>query len=544
MNLWSRISEAGRVLFGAASSMYKAGRSRAVSIVGINGAWTFKKSSSGVMVGPDDALYSSAYYACIRNISEDIARLPVSVLRKTETGNERVEDSGISALFSEAPNDEMTWLDFCQTITAYAQGWGNGFAEIQRNIAGTAVAMWPIHPATVQVQRDQNGVLQYLVMPSDGFQFLGISNGQAVVIPAENMLHLKGLGGDGLVGYSVARYGSESIGTSLAAQQQAGQFFGNGMTPSGVLTHPATLSEAAQANLVRSFEDRHKGSENAHRMMVLEEGMEYKQMTINPKDAMMLETRRFQVEEIARWFRMPLSKLQDRSQSTYNNVEQESLDYTVSCLGPWVSRWEQELRRKLIARGSSEFIRFDMSALLRGDQAARAQYYREMFGIGVFSINEIRTHEGLNPIPDGDGHYYPLNMAEVGDDMEDEMEDDMEEPMPTTMPMTDEIADAIRPAVERVMRQERSRREKAMCAAKKAGNDSAAWRAEFYSGHAQFLMAGLEPILHMAANLTRAKDGVRFSSFKALDAAVAEYCEKECTSEPKFQETIARLINE
>jgi HK97 family phage portal protein len=382
-----------------------------------------RQSSADIAVNAGNSLGVAAYFACVRNISEDVARLPAAVYRPTGPGGlERVEASPVAALIGEAPNDEMTAITFRQTMSAWALGWGNAYAEIQRNGMGQPIALWPIHPTLVTIERGAGNAVIYNVLKADGSR---------VLIPASGMLHLLGMSGDGMYGYSVAKWAAETLGTSMAVQSAAGAFFGNGMQVSGILKHPETLSKEAQERLVQSIEQRHSGAggRKSFRTMVLEEGMEWTQTSIDPESAQMIETRQFLAVEIARWFRMPPTKIGDLSRSTYSSLEQEAISYSNDTLAPWVTRWEQEIKRKLIT-SPDEFLRFDMAALQRGDQAARATYYREMYNIGVMSPNEIRIREGMNPYEGGDEYFRPLNMAPAGEQPEDDMEDMMESDMP------------------------------------------------------------------------------------------------------------------
>lgn len=376
-----------------------------------------RQSSADVAVNAQNSLGVAAYYACVRNISEDIARLPVAVYRPYGPGGlERINQSPVAQLIGLAPNPDQTAMTFRQTMTAWALGWGNAYAEIQRNGYGAPVALWPIHPSLVTIKRDDQDRLVYEVLNG---------NGNRVLIPAADMFHLLGMSGDGICGYSVAKWAAETLGTSMAVQSSAGAFFGNGMQVSGILKHPQKLSKEAQARLVESIQQRHSGNagRNSFRTMVLEEGMEWHQTSIDPESAQMIETRQFLAIEVARWFRIPPTKIGDLTRSTYSNIESEGISYTNDTLAPWVTRWEQEVERKLLDSRDQQVV-FDMGALMRGDQAARATFYREMYNIGVLSPNEIRLREGMNPYDGGDEYFRPLNMAPAGEEPEVEPEDD------------------------------------------------------------------------------------------------------------------------
>ena len=233
-----------------------------------------------------------------------------------------------------------------------------------------------------------------------------VSQRTTLVLPQRDMLHLRGLG-DGIVGYSVAQMAAESLGLSLAAQQFGAQFFGNGTHTGGIFTHPQTLSDTAQQHLRESLDRYRIGGDDAMKVLLLEEGMKYETATIPPEDAQFLETRQFQVVEVARWFRLPPHKIQELTHATFSNIEHQGLEYVVDTLQPWLVRWEQELKRKLFVDETDFFAEHQVLGLLRGDQQARSNYYRTLFYIGAVSPNDIRELENQNPIVDEDGDLDP-----------------------------------------------------------------------------------------------------------------------------------------
>lgn len=481
------------------------------------GDWLGRKSTAGVAVSPTSAMTISAYYAAIRNISEDVGKMPVSVYRPVGKGIERVDDSPVARLLDVSPNPEMSRMTLVEVMTSHALGWGNGYAEIERSGRGVPVALYPIHPALVQVRRNpETAAIEYLVqIPADAG---GKEAGRTVVIPARDMVHLKGLGGNGLIGYSVVQFAAESLGTAIAAQEFGGSFFGNGAQFAGILEHPQSMSKEAQERLVQSWEQRHKGSKNAYRIAVLEQGMKWHQTSIPPKDAQYLELRQFLVQDIARWFRIPPHKLGDLTSATFSNIEQLSMQYVGDCLMPWCVRWEQELKRKLLGVESAEFVKWNINALIRGDQAARATYYREQFNIGALSINEIRSSEGLNPIEDGDKHYVPLNMSSVdGDPVEEPDEDDAapaagadgEEP-------EDKVMRALAPVIERAVARVNDKERKAA--------ERGKVNAEFLLDQCAYLEQAVEPAIHTARHLLGASPFAAIAAMKAVqEYAKAHY---------------------
>jgi HK97 family phage portal protein len=379
----------------------------------LHGAFRGGRTTAGTYVTPQSALSLSAYFACLRTISEDIGKLPLHTYRRLEPrGKQRLYHHPVYPLLHDAPNEDMTAMTFRETVTHHGLGWGNGFAEIVRTVRDVVRALWPIHPSRVIPRRDEYGRLVYDVLIAD--IDLGSSRRfHTVRLPQRDMLHLRGLGAEGLVGYSIAQLAAESLGFSLAVQQFGAAFFGKGANMSGVLHHPANLSPEAQDRLRQSWKETYQGLDQSFEVVVLEEGMKYERLGIPPNDAQMLETRAFQVREVARWFRMPPHKIADLEHASYSNIEQQSLEYVGDTLMPWTVRWEQELKRKLFADEPEVFAEHLFSGLLRGDQAARSTFYRERFNLGSLSPNDIRELENENPIPgpEGDAYYMQLNMT-------------------------------------------------------------------------------------------------------------------------------------
>jgi HK97 family phage portal protein len=365
------------------------------------------QSTSGVEVSPTAALALSAYFAAMRAISEDIAKLPLITYRQLEPrGKEKLRDHPAYNLLHTSPNPWMSSITMRETITAWALGWGNAYGEIVVDRNAVPISIVPLHPRYVAIRQKTDGSLSY-----------HYKNGSVErEIPAARMLHLHGLGDDGVQGYSVAKIGAESMGLSIAAQRFGASFFGNGAALGGVLTHPETLSDTALKHLRDGFTALYTGPHNAGKPAVLEEGMKFERVGIPPEDAQFLETRQLQVEEVARWFRIPPHKIQHLLRATFSNIESQNIEYVVDTLTPWCVRWEQELKRKLFAEEDDVFAEHVVTGLLRGDHAARGAYYREQFMIGALSQNDIRELENRNPIGEsGDVYYVPSNMTRSQD---------------------------------------------------------------------------------------------------------------------------------
>ena len=448
-----------------------------------------RKSKAGTTVTPGTANGLSAYYASIRNISEDVGKLPLRVYKETSDGKEVDRLHPVNRLLSEAPNEEMTPITFKETITAHCLGHGNGYAEIVRNVAGVPTGLYPVHPDNVTVMRDSRTKKIVYKVKNDG-AFLREKDGYTIIL-TKDMLHIRGLGGDGLVGYSVVRFAVESLGAALATQNYAGSFFGNGLSLGGILEHPRKLGKEAKDYLIKSWEKRHKGSDQAHKVAILEEGMKWTQTTISPKEAEMIELRKFQTVDIARWFRIPPHKIGSLERATFSNIEHQAIEYVQDCLGPWLVRWEQEVDTKLLPERKN-YPKFSVQALLRGDSKSRSEYYRNQLNLGAMSINEVRELEDQNSIgPDGDHYFMQLNMTTIDRIVSGESGKSTSDGFAG--------ADAMRPVVgsliKRINDKERKATARAVARANKGSEDLTGWYEDFTAEQLEYFVNSFRPVL-------------------------------------------------
>ncbi len=371
--------------------------------------WVWRTHSSEI-VDEDRALSYAAVWACVRIISETLAAMPWPVMEKKSDGSrERLDDHAVHGLLNERANLDTTSFDFKQSLIAHVLTWGNGYAEIDRSANGTISNLWQLAPDRVRPTRNDAGQLVYEVMEASG---------ETTVLPGRKVLHLRGLGFDGIQGYSVIRMAAQSIGLGIATERFGSDFFGNGAHPSMIVTHPGTLNEAT-INRMRDSVKAAAGAGNWLNPMIFEEGVTATQMGIPPEEAQFLETRKFQITEIARWFRVPPHKLADLERATFSNIEQQAIEFVTDTIMPWAVRFEQEVNSKLLPRSPGVFTKINLNGLLRGDIKSRYDAYAVGRNWGWLSANDVRRLEDLNPIDGGDDYMAPLNMTlldKVGED--------------------------------------------------------------------------------------------------------------------------------
>jgi HK97 family phage portal protein len=366
-------------------------------------------SHSGVTVNENTALYSTAVFACVRILSETIASLPLPVYKRLrEGGKERDPTHPLYNVLHDQANEEMTSFTWRETMMGHVLTWGNAYSEIEWGNDGHVKGLWPLRPDKTWPERNpKTNRLEYFTILPDG---------TTVKLPKERILHIKGLGFDGLVGYSPIRMAREAIGLSLATEEFGARFFGNGAHPGGIVEYPGKMSDEAYRRYKEEVRDAHEGLSNSHRLMVLEEGLKYHQVGIPPEDAQFLETRKFQKSEIASIYRVPPHMIADLDRSTNNNIEHQSLEFVIHSMRPWLVRWEQEMKMKLLITPREKrrfFMEFLVDALLRGDIKSRYEAYQISIQNGWNNRDEIREMENQNPMPDGQGKKYTVNAATV-----------------------------------------------------------------------------------------------------------------------------------
>ena len=368
----------------------------------------FGRANSGKRVTDRTALQHIAVYACVRVLSEAIAQLPLHLYKYNDNGKERVPQHPLYFLLHDQPNPEMTSFVFRETLMSHLLIYGNAYAQIIRNGRGDVIGLYPLMPDKMKVDRDEKNRLIYIYSRYDEAN-PNLKEQGDIVLYADEVLHIPGLGYDGLVGYSPIALAKNAIGISIACEDYGASFFGNNANPSGVLEHPGVIKNPDK---LRDAWHRAYGGRNAHKVAVLEEGVKFTPISIPNNEAQFLETRKFQIEEIARMYRVPLHMIGDLDHATFSNVEHLSLDFVKYSLDPWIVRWEQGLMKALLSDSEKGkyFIKFNVEGLLRGDYASRMQGYATARQNGWMSANDIRELEDMNMIPDElGGNLYLVN---------------------------------------------------------------------------------------------------------------------------------------
>lgn len=372
------------------------------SYEGSDFSYLFGRTTSGKNVNEMTALQTTAVYACVRILAEAIASLPIHVYRHTDEGKEQDVNHQLYYLLHDEPNPDMTSFVFRETLMSHLLIWGNAYAQIIRDGRGQVLALYPLLPDRVTVKRDDRGELYYVYQRSeeDNPNFKDKGN---IILKKSEVLHVPGLGFDGLIGYSPIAMAKNAVGMTLATEEYGASFFANGANPGGVLEHPGILKDPSKVR--ESWNQVYQGTNNSHKVAVLEEGMSYKTIGIPPNEAQFLETRKFQINEIARLYRIPPHMVGDLEKSSFSNIEQQSLEFVKYTLDPWVVRFEQAFQKALLLPDEKKtyFIKFNLDGLLRGDYQSRMNGYAIGRQNGWLSTNDIRRLEDMNPLSKEEG---------------------------------------------------------------------------------------------------------------------------------------------
>lgn len=367
-------------------------------------------SSSGVNVTEESALRLITVLACTRVISEAMVLLPIHVQRQLDAparGVETFRNHPVAKLLRGRINPFIQAERWILAAQGHLVNWGNTYAEIQTDVSGAVVALWPLLPDRTRPVLLDDRTLAYETRIN--------KTGQAFVLPRERVLHVAGLGFDGIRGYSVVAMAREGIGLAMAAEKFGAKFFGSGAHPGGVVEHPEQLGEPGMRNLQASLDASYGGLDNSHRTLILEEGAKWHPMSIPPEDAQFLETRNFQRTDICALERVPPHLAGDLSRATFSNIEHQGTEFETYTLAPWTVCWNRSLTLALLTEQERERgweVKMLLGGLLRGDIRSRYAAYATARQWGWASVNDVREKEGENPIgPEGDVYLQPSNMA-------------------------------------------------------------------------------------------------------------------------------------
>jgi len=422
-------------------------------------------SHSGIEVNPDNALKISTVYACVKVLAESVAQLPLIIYqRQADGGKNRATNHPLYSVLHDQPNVRQTSFDWREMMMGHLLLRGNAYSQIVPGPRGFADQLVPLNPDRMKVELLPTGIPQYIFREKSG---------GSRIFRDEEIFHLRGFSSDGITGMSVITLAREGLGLALAAEGYGARFFSQNAQPGGILEHPGKLTDEGAKRISDSWKKAHTGMAGAHQVALLEEGMTWHQMGMTSEDAQFLQTREHQVEDIARWFRVPLHMIGSTSKVTSwgTGIEQLSLGFVIYSLMPWLKRWEQTITRDLIIATQAYFAEFLVDALLRGDQASRYAAYATARNWGWLSVNDIRTLENLNPIEGGDTYLQPMTHTIV-------------EPAANV----DQVRLLARGAAGRVVRKE-------IAAMTRAGRrfaaDSVGWQEavqKFYQEHRQYLI--------------------------------------------------------
>lgn len=374
-------------------------RRQRLSAEGDRSFWPFSynSTSSGQVVNPITAMRVAAVYACVRVLSETLASAPCITYRKGPKGRVRATELPIYGVLHDQPNQWQSSFEFWEMCMSHLALRGNFYCVIVPGSKGAVTELFPLHPDRIKVERQDNGRLRYT--------FTDMQTGQPETYTQDEIFHVRGLSRDGgLTGTSIIQNAEETIGGAMAADKYNSSYFKNDATPGMVLATEQPLTAEARNETAAMWNKRHAGSENAHRTAVLSNGLKPMPLSVTNRDSQFIELRQFGRSEIASAFRVPPHLIGDLERATFSNIEQQSLEFVMYTMLPWFRRIEAAINRDLMV-SEGVFAEFLIDGLLRGDQATRSAFYREMRNIGVLNANEIRERENLNDMgPEGDAY--------------------------------------------------------------------------------------------------------------------------------------------
>ena len=376
--------------------------SRPLKDQGLYRWFPMEDNDTGQVVTVDTSLSISAVWACVDLLATTVAGLPLDLYRRVNEDREKDYNNPLYPILHDAPNDYQTAFDFKDLQMRHLLLQGNCYAKIVSTTGNPVRSLLPLDPTRVEPFWYQEGVRAYRYTPEGG---------TTTVLFQSEVFHVMAYPTvDGLMGQSVIGYHSRTLGSAIGASKFGAKFYKDGARPDGVLEFPGALSDTAYQNLKESWDRRHRGVNNAHRTAILENGITFRPITMAPEDAQYIETMKFGVDDIARIFGVPPHLVGSMERATFNNIEQQDLNYVKHSVRRWTTRWEQAVKRDLIVRPAN-FAEFNFNDLLKGDLPTRYEAYSTAIMNGIMSVNEVRRKENMNPVEGGDQHFRPLNLA-------------------------------------------------------------------------------------------------------------------------------------
>ena len=453
-------------------------------------------SKSGVKVNESTTLNLDSVLGCIKILSETIASLPLQVYERVEEGKQKASTHSVYNLLHLEPNSIMTSFVFRELAMLNLLIWGNFYAEIEEK-NGEIKNLWPLPPWRVEAK---------LTNTKKKYFDIKLKNGKKRNLRDDQVLHIPGMGWDGVKGFSPLSVSQDTFGMGIALEEFTNNFFSNGMNVGSVAEHPGKLSKEAADRLRKDLREKHEGLGNAHRLMLLEEGMKFSKSIFPPNDAQMLESRKFSIEQIARIYRVPLHLLQHLEKATNNNIEHQGIDFVVHTIRPWLIRWEQGINTKLFTVNERVryFAEFNVEGLLRGDIQSRYAAYATGRQWGWLSVNDIREKENMNKKENGDIYLQPMNMVEAGTVVEQQPIQQQEQSSrekrstPTTRhAIAKSFKQVFEDATSRIVRREKAdimRTAKKMLGTR-ASSEFSLFIDDFYREHPQYVEKQITPAI-------------------------------------------------
>lgn len=364
------------------------------------------ESNAGTTVTEWKSLQLSCVFACVRLISTTMAMLPLSLHQEVKDKSKIATNKKLHKVLYRMPNPELTAFTFKQTMQSHVLLFGNAYARKVYNNAGEVIELWVLAPWEMKVEMIDGRKIYTYTTP----------DGKEKKYTSDEIFHLPGLSFNGIQGYSPIKVMRDEVGLGLALQDFGSKYFKNGTNLGGFIEHPGTLGDKAFERVKGDMESKYNQVSNSHKTIILEEGMKYNKIGIPAEDAQFIQSRKFQLEEICRYFGVQLHMIQNLDRASFNNIEHQSIEFRTYCLSPWATIWEQEIYKNLLnsrERDKNYYAKFNMNALMRGDYKNRMEGYRVGVQMGLYSLNEVRKKEDENPIEMDGGDTHWVNAAMI-----------------------------------------------------------------------------------------------------------------------------------